>query len=209
MHLSGSTFLAAVLLVVGVVGLYIFNSQNNLGSSEKSSGDPETPKSERWYATTDVNVRAGPGTSYETIGELSRRDGMEVAFDSSTKKWAARYDDTQMVVDGYVSKSYLSRNRPEPKDWIRVTRSNFSGNWPFTVSSGEIGCKMDQEPDFNGGTDYVEVPVFRAEGTTYALTGHGESMGHRSVRPIWRESPGPSPKVSLSGIRRKAKQICP
>jgi hypothetical protein len=154
-------------------------------------------------------VRAGPGTSYEIVGKLSRRDGMEVSFDSSTKKWAARYDDSQMAVDGYVSKSYLSRNRPEPKDWIQVTRSDFSGSWPFTVSSGEIGCKVDQEPDFEGGTDYVEVPVFRAGRTTYALTGHGESMGYESVRPIWRESPGPNPKVSLSDIRRKAKQICP
>ena len=55
------------------------------------------------YATTDVNVRSGPGQSHDRIGGLSK--GQEVLVIGTSGEWSiVIYNDTE----GYVFSEYLS-----------------------------------------------------------------------------------------------------
>jgi hypothetical protein len=72
-----------------------------------TSEDTETQ-----YATTSVNVRRGPGTSYEIVDELARRDNVEVLPDSNTEEWSALYSRSADSIEGYVSDQYLSTAYP-------------------------------------------------------------------------------------------------
>lgn len=55
------------------------------------------------YATTDVNVRSGPGQSHDRIGGLSK--GQEVLVIGTSGDWSiVIYNDTE----GYVYSEYLS-----------------------------------------------------------------------------------------------------
>jgi hypothetical protein len=82
-----------------------------------------------------------------------------------------------------------------------VSQSEFEGTWPFTVASGEVGCFED---------DVTTVPLFRAEGETYALVGHGYTQyEYEKVSPIWKDDPHvDDAKVSTADISTYAESLC-
>ena len=202
---SGSSpFVIMILVVVG--GAIIFSIQARRNVDRKVS---QTVETDYQYATATVNIRNGPGTNHSVDGQLQRRESVRIAIDSSTDDWVALFEVGADTVSGYVSKQYLSQTRPERKDWVQITRHNFEGQWPVTVRDGEVGCTVTEEPDFDGGTQYVNVPLFRANGEIFALTGQGEAMGYNDIRPIWRNSPGPTPKIPLSDLENRARRLCP
>lgn len=60
----------------------------------------------------NLNIRQGPGTQYNVIGQLKQGDTVEV-IKKATAKWALiraeQWDGTEMVqIEGYVYLSYLS-----------------------------------------------------------------------------------------------------
>lgn len=199
----------AILVFIGIAaGVYFLNKGGSTVETTEATSEAEITETAVRYATKHAQVRSGPGAGQETLGQVGRREIVRIAPDSSTEGWAARYDPDLGRVTGYVRRESLSGRMPERKDWVRVTRSGFDGDWPFTVAAGEVGCKVDEEPNFQGGTQRVDVPLFRTGGTTYALTGHGQGLGYADFRPIWRDSPGPAPKVSVSDVRRRAERLC-
>jgi uncharacterized protein YgiM (DUF1202 family) len=107
-------FLVALVLL-GIGGVILITQHEKLTSND-TSAQRRAVETERKYATTTVNVRAGPSTSSEIIGQLERRDDIVVAPDSSTDEWVARYSLSGDSVSGWVSSPYISSVYPHSPD---------------------------------------------------------------------------------------------
>ena len=62
------------------------------------------------YATVDLNVRSGPGTTHPVVGRLAR--GAQIPVISTTDGWS-RVAHPE-APETYVSASYLSQSEPDP-----------------------------------------------------------------------------------------------
>ena len=78
---------------------------NPPAESSKPAKPSETPVWGTLYASTQINVRTGPGTEYEIVKELSVGDGVDVAA-LTDNGWY------RSVKDTYVSAEYLVETRP-------------------------------------------------------------------------------------------------
>lgn len=99
------------------------------GETEAEIQEVETPV----YAQTTVNVRKGPGTSYDSLGKLSTNDEV-IAVGEAVEGWQKiRYNDEF----AYVSAKYLATEKKEA-----VTPDT-----PPAVSSGNTLPEITEAPD--------------------------------------------------------------
>lgn len=144
-------------------------------------------------ATTNVNVRSGPGTNYRKLGQL--RTGQTVRQTGSTKGWA--------IVVWNKQKAYVS------SQYLRPKTSESSGSATGRSSSAYTTANVNVRT--GPGTGFPVVAVL-AKGSSVALTGKTASgyseithSGHRrwvSTAYVTASKPGaPSslPKVKGQG----------
>jgi len=84
---------------------------------------------------------------------------------------------------------------------ITVSKATWhDGPWPFTVSSGVLGCT---QPPFPGAV------TFNVNGTLYAINGTAQDAHiGRSFNSIWRNAPG-GLRVDVGGAIDKGLNLCP
>lgn len=80
-------------------------------SSQVESSQTESSRSEESlaWAVIDVNVRKGPGPSYDALGILKQGEAVEVLDSSDTWWWKVSYQGQE----AYISVQYLTTNKPE------------------------------------------------------------------------------------------------
>lgn len=80
-------------------------------SSQTESSQTESSPSEESlaWAVIDVNVRKGPGPSYDALGILKQGEAVEVLDSSDTWWWKVSYQGQE----AYISVQYLTTNKPE------------------------------------------------------------------------------------------------
>lgn len=81
-------------------------------------------------ATTGVNVRQGPGTSYAVKGSLSKGDRVSVTEVNSYNKWVKVY--SSYCGNGWVYGQYLRPCEEETKQEVAVAPSKESSHWHFS-----------------------------------------------------------------------------
>ena len=142
--------------------------------------EPTEPKvgikeaNETVYATSTVNVRSGPGTSYEKLGQLAKGDKL-------TRTGICDNGWSRVVYNGkvaYVSSSYLTTTNPN---------SNTGGNTPGNTSGNTGGNTSNGNSDGNtsgytvgsyvgpnvGRTESGEIIYTYTDGTTGTVPKNG------------------------------------
>ena len=147
---------------------------------EPTEPKPTEPKvgikevNETVYATSTVNVRSGPGTSYEKLGQLAKGDKL-------TRTGICDNGWSRVVYNGkvaYVSSSYLTTTNPN---------SNTGGNTPGNTSGNTGGNTSSGNSDGNtsgytvgsyvgpnvGRTESGEIIYTYTDGTTGTVPKNG------------------------------------
>ena len=70
-----------------------------------------------------------------------------------------------------------------------------SGEWPFTVPRGILGCTKPQSVTFN------------VNGTLYGVNGSAIDHGNQPVDPIWKTA-SPGPRADLGPMIQKGLSLC-
>ncbi len=90
------------------------------------------------YATSNVNVRSGPGTGYGVVDVLRRGEGVDI--DYCRGSWCRV---VKSGPDGWVSASYLARDRYDEDDdsfYIERPRRHYRPWRPVRPSWGSSAC---------------------------------------------------------------------
>ncbi|MGN0463580.1 MAG: D-alanyl-D-alanine carboxypeptidase family protein [Acutalibacteraceae bacterium] len=100
------------------------------GSDETTSAKTEGEKGTTVYATAKVNIRKGPGTDYDIVGQLNEGDKAE-RLSAGDNGWSRiKYKNGEY----YVSSKYLSEKKPEAAETVKRTVVDPRGdNWNLTV----------------------------------------------------------------------------
>jgi len=107
-----------------------------------SAVDPFTSYDETVYATGAVNLRAGPGTSYEKVGGMSKGDSAHrVGIGTGDVNWSRQEMDNGSLV--YVSSKYVSTEKPAvqaPAKQQQATPAQKKQNKPAPASTPAPSC---------------------------------------------------------------------
>ena len=162
--------------------------------------------------SSTLTVRSGPGTSYSSVGQLSKSD--KVVVDSLSNGWAHLMD-TSKGTGRYVSANYLTRVRGysasegEPNDPVEPPRtSQIDGKMTVIIDPGHGGSDVGatsldgtyDEKHINltvakylqsylksAGVNVIMVRDTLEDGSDLARQGHGALSGHR--RPVLQHPP--------------------
>lgn len=103
-----------------------------------------------YYATTDCNVRSGPGTAYDVVNGLSYAQEITVngKVETADSVWyVIKTDgDTQMV-----SGSLLSTTKPAPRQSTQPSGGGSQAQQPSGGNNGGDGSQAQQPAPDNGG----------------------------------------------------------
>ena len=194
----------AVLMVFGAIWSGLTGTERQMASNA-SSNTEVTPQGEEdflripkvtRYATNSVNLRSGPGTSYEVLSQLQPGDAVFVAPDSSTSEWAAisvRGVQNDDYIRGYVASDYL-QSTPLP-DLQLVSHDGESGQYSWSVvgqirnntnstysyvqveinlydsNGNQVGSTMTNINNLEPGRTWnFEAPVLQDEASRYRIT---------------------------------------
>ncbi len=76
--------------------------------SQAESSDDDTAENLAW-STIDVNVRKGPGASYDSVGILKQNQSVKVLDSSDAWWWKVEFNGQE----AYISVQYLTTDKPE------------------------------------------------------------------------------------------------
>lgn len=80
---------------------------------------------------------------------------------------------------------------------MRVSPGDISGDWPLTVDEGTLRCE---------GAGAVVFTT--SDGREYAVNGMASGQGYAEIDPIWRNAPGPAPKVNIGPLIELGLELC-
>ena len=100
-----SVSLDALLEQVKALGAEDIEESTEESSAEESS----TGEGQFAWATTDVNVRKGPKSSYEAIGYLKQGESVKVLDSSDAWWWKVEFNGQE----AYISVQFLTTEKPE------------------------------------------------------------------------------------------------
>jgi hypothetical protein len=91
-----------------------------------------------------------------------------------------------------------------------VSKTTFSGTWPFTISSGRLRCKTVIVDGIKELPQHVV--TFKANGTTYAVNGAAIGlMAGDDIKAIWRKNHNAmagGPRVSIGDVLDEGLNLC-
>ena len=110
------------------------------------------------YASSNVNVRSGPGSNYRVIDSLRRGERVEVDYCRGSWCYVVKSGP-----DGWVSANYLERAAPGRPGWDRPGRPGWDNHRPPRPDWGRPGrpgwdnnrpSRPDSSACFNGPNGY-------------------------------------------------------
>ena len=133
-------------VLISDVGEVNNNTSTNKEDTTTTSNDfTVTKKSGTMYAKSSVNVRKGPGTSYEKIGSLTTNQKVTITGKASNGWYEIDYNGD----NGYVSSSYLSETKVEIKK--ENNNSNTSSNNNQTSNNTNNNASSNNSSNSNNG----------------------------------------------------------
>jgi len=170
----------------------------------------------QWEEGMDYELRiqyeVDPGR--EPIGDKT------VGIDLGEKHLAAATDgeDTWLVNGAEVRSLRRYQNKIKAELHSRIDRKERgSRRHRRLVTGGPASAGIDPSPSWLDRNRHWwprirgdrPVPIFRADGETYALTGEGENQGYSPIDPIWRGNPEfGGTKISPAAVREEANGVC-
>lgn len=119
-----------------------------VASVESTEDETESVEKRIMYTTADLNVRSGPGTSYEVISTLSK--GTEITVIAENNGWAEiEYSQSP----AYVSLSYIDSEQPTeetteadqgPMVWVSYSGSKYHSNPSCSGMKGPTKMTLKQ-----------------------------------------------------------------
>lgn len=134
----------------------------------------EELETEIWYATTDLNVRSGPGTEYDIIGGFRFRDEIKVCRQILDTGWVQVIVETDNQLQlGYSNKKYMTQNMEELNIVSSGPLPGYTDDDIYFIAQ-VITCEAGTE--YQGKTEWVyeegvliEVPLHKSEMARVAL----------------------------------------
>lgn len=105
---------------------------------------PVEPASGTMYARDDVNVRKGPGTSYERVGHLNGGDAVEITGVTENGWYRIKFKDGEY----FVSASYLQTDKPAV-----TTAATTTAAVTTTAAATTTVAKTEAEPENDDEND--------------------------------------------------------
>lgn len=131
-----------------------------------TSTDIEKLETETWFATTDLNIRSGPGTEYNVIECFSYGDEIQVTREINSGWVQVKFATEDQLQLGYVSKKYIVQNKEELNTVSNGQLEGYTDDDVYLLAqvlTCEAGTESrHQEYVYEDGA-LTEVPLHKAE----------------------------------------------
>lgn len=185
--LSAETSLESLLADPSTLDPVVPESSEASVPTETTSAQPtETSETKTYYATATLNIRSGPGTDYESVGQYTLGDKVEVI--ASTSNGWKKIADKQ-----YVTSEFLSENEPD-----RPASGTYYTVGKVNVRTGP-GTTYEIARELEAGSP-VEVVAITANGWyktvkgTYVLASLCTDTPPATPAPTPKPTSAPTPK---------------